>query len=63
MVSMRPYYLPREFSHVIKHTVYVPRRNFAKASMSELLDVIGRFESSAFDAFTVINGCFDNYNP
>ena len=35
--SLRPYYLPREFSHVIVHTVYVPNRGVAKSAATELI--------------------------
>ena len=63
MVSLRTYYLPIEFFHVIAHTVYIPHYNRAKAAMSELLDVIDRSESSAPHASTISNGDFNNCNP
>ena len=59
---LRLYYLRREFSHIVVHTVNVPHRNLAKAAMSELHDVIDGFESSAPDALTIINGYLDNCN-
>ncbi|KAJ8046472.1 hypothetical protein HOLleu_05150 [Holothuria leucospilota] len=59
-VSLRPYYLPREFSHIIIHTVYVPHRSVAKPATLELVDIIDQFESSAPDAFTIINGDFNH---
>ena len=59
-VSLHPHYLPREYSHVIVHTVYVPHRNLAKAAMSELLD---RLESSAPHVLTIINDDFNECNP
>ena len=44
-VNLRPYYLPREFSHVIMSTVYVPNRNVAVPAARELSDVIHDLEA------------------
>ena len=38
-VSMRPYYLPREFSHVIAVTVYIPP-SVAAAAATDLIHTI-----------------------
>ncbi|PIK46347.1 hypothetical protein BSL78_16796 [Apostichopus japonicus] len=46
-VSLRPYYLPREFSHVIVCTVYVPHRSAAKLAALELCDVIHELETAS----------------
>ncbi len=60
VVSIRPYYLPREFSHVINVTVYVPHKKNAKQAEIELFNVIQDIEAQSPDAFTVINGDFNH---
>ncbi|KAJ8049182.1 hypothetical protein HOLleu_01805 [Holothuria leucospilota] len=59
-VSLRPYYLKREFSHVIVHTVYVPNRSVSRPAGLELADIIHEVEAAAPDALTIINGDFNH---
>ena len=59
-VNIRPYYLPREFSHVIVNTVYVPNRNVARPAAQELVNVLHELEASAPDAFILVNGDFNH---
>ncbi|PIK50285.1 hypothetical protein BSL78_12854 [Apostichopus japonicus] len=58
--SLRPYYLPREFSHVIVCTVYVPHRSAAKLAALELCDVIHELETASPDALFIVNGDFNH---
>ena len=47
-VSLRLYYLPREFSHIIYNTIYGPNRNVAKqARYQELCEIIDNIETSS----------------
>ena len=55
-INLRPYYLPREFSHLILLTVYIPHRNVAKAAAQELVNVIHDLETKSPDALFLVNG-------
>lgn len=59
-VSLRPYYLPREFSHVVMSTVYVPHKNVAKEAALELTEVIHDLEQAAPASLMLINGDFNH---
>ena len=59
-VGLRPFYLPREFSHVIHLTVYVPNRNVAKLAAKEICAVIQDLETAHPNAFIVIDGDFNH---
>ena len=59
-VSMRPYYLPREFNQVIYCTVYIPDRSVAKAGAEELCQAIHDIERTAPNAVIIINGDFNH---
>ena len=58
-VSLRPYYLPREFSHIVYNTIYVPNRNVARPAAQELCEIIDNIETSSPDALVLINGDFN----
>ena len=60
-INLRPYYLPREFSHVILLTVYIPHRNVDKPTALELVNVIHDLETKSPDALFLVNGDF-NYS-
>ena len=60
ILSLRPYNLPREFSHVILCTVYVPDRTVDKPAAIEISQVMQDIESSAPDALILINGDFNH---
>lgn len=56
-ISIRPYYLPREFSHILyNYTVYIPDKSIAKPGSEELSAFIHEVEAP--DAFIVVNGDF-----
>ena len=55
-VSLRPYFLPREFSHIIYNTIYVPNRNLAEPAAQKLCEIIDNIETSSPDALVLING-------
>ena len=59
-VSIRPYYLPREFSHVILLTVYIPPSSLAAAAIEELCNEVQNVEASAPNSFICINGDFNH---
>lgn len=59
-VSLRPYYLPREFSHVVCSTIYIPNRSVAKQGANELCSAIHDIERSNPDALVIINGDFNH---
>ncbi|KAK7483337.1 hypothetical protein BaRGS_00025397 [Batillaria attramentaria] len=59
-VSCRPYYLPREFSHVLVTVVYVPPSANARAAADTIASHVNDLETSAPDAFKVITGDFNH---
>ncbi|KAJ8046645.1 hypothetical protein HOLleu_05396 [Holothuria leucospilota] len=59
-VGLRPYYLPREFSHVIHLTVYVPNRNVAKDTAVELCSTLQDLEIAHPNSFIVVDGDFNH---
>ncbi|PIK33982.1 hypothetical protein BSL78_29199 [Apostichopus japonicus] len=59
-VSVRPFYLPREFSHVLVCSVYIPDKSVAKAGSAELIKAIQDLEAKAPDALIVVNGDFNH---
>ena len=61
-MNLRLYNLPREFSHVIMSTVYVPDRNVAIPAARQLVDVIHDFEAKAPDALMLVNGGFNHFS-
>ncbi|KAG1655027.1 hypothetical protein GQR58_024747 [Nymphon striatum] len=61
-VSIRPYYLPREFSHIVMMTIYIPHQRVATQAAVELCQAIQHIESSAPNAFICINGDFNHCN-
>ena len=50
-VSVRPYYIPREFSHVLITTVYVPPSANAKDAANAISSHVIDLETSAPDDF------------
>lgn len=59
-VSVRPYYIPREFSHVVVMAIYVPHRTLAKEAVEEIQAAVHRVESASPDAFVVMSGDFNH---
>ena len=60
IMGLRPYYLPREFSHVILTTIYVPNNTVANKEALEISEALRNYESSAQDALFLINGDFNH---
>ena len=58
LIGFRPYYIPREFSHVILTTIYVPNNNVANKAALEINVALRNYESSALDALFPINRDF-----
>ncbi|KAI3356408.1 hypothetical protein L3Q82_017216 [Scortum barcoo] len=59
-VSLRPYYLPREFSHVITVCVYIPPRADAATSCEKIHSVTARLQTQHPEAFMIISGDFNH---
>uniref|UniRef100_A0A8C6M681 Reverse transcriptase domain-containing protein n=1 Tax=Nothobranchius furzeri TaxID=105023 RepID=A0A8C6M681_NOTFU len=59
-VSMRPYYLPREFTHVIVIAVYVPPSAGTEAACEVLHTVTSRLQTQHPQALFLISGDFNH---
>ncbi|XP_078000927.1 uncharacterized protein LOC144453491 [Glandiceps talaboti] len=62
-LSLRPYYLPREFTQVLLTTVYVPPSANANSAVDEISNIIHDLDTSPSsdpDAIHVINGDFNH---
>ncbi|KAJ8047182.1 hypothetical protein HOLleu_06113 [Holothuria leucospilota] len=59
-VSIRPYYLPREFSHIFHCTIYIPNQHAAQAGNEELSVAIHELQVESPDAFFIVNGDFNH---
>ncbi|XP_042070768.1 voltage-dependent N-type calcium channel subunit alpha-1B [Haplochromis burtoni] len=59
-VGLRPYYLPREFSHVILVAVYVPPSANPTAACDTIHSAIARLQTQHPSAFIVISGDFNH---
>ena len=55
-MRLRPYYIPREFSHVILITISVPNNTVANKVALEVSEALRNYESSAPDALFLFNG-------
>ena len=60
IIGLRSYYIPREFSHVIPTTTYVPNNSVANKAALEISEALRNCESSAPDSLFLINGEFNN---
>ncbi|KAI3367289.1 hypothetical protein L3Q82_008332 [Scortum barcoo] len=59
-VSIRPYYLPREFSHVIAITTYIPPSANADAACELLHSVVAQLQTEHPQAFLLITRDFNH---
>lgn len=59
-VSLRPYYMPREFSHAIVLCVYVPPRALPDVACDIIHSAIARLQTQHTDAFFAISGDFNH---
>ena len=59
-VSIRPYYLPREFSHVIVMAVYIPPSANAAAACKLLHTVVSQLQTWHPQSFLLISGDFNH---
>ncbi|KAI3355093.1 hypothetical protein L3Q82_017866 [Scortum barcoo] len=63
-VSMRPYYLPREFTHALRMVVvYIPPSANADAACDVLLSAVSRLQTQHPDALLLISGDFNHASP
>uniref|UniRef100_A0A665T724 Reverse transcriptase domain-containing protein n=1 Tax=Echeneis naucrates TaxID=173247 RepID=A0A665T724_ECHNA len=59
-VSLRPYYIPREFSHVIALCVYIPPSADAAVACEKIHTVTARLQTQHPEAFIIISGDFNH---
>ena len=59
-VSLRPYYLPREFSHVIALCVYIPPSADAATACEKIHTVTARLQTQHPEALVIISGDFNH---
>ena len=59
-VSLRPFYTPREFSHVIIVCVYVPPSAAADTACDVIHTTVARLQTQNTDAFLAISGDFNH---
>lgn len=59
-VGLRPYYLPREFSHMIVICVYIPPRADAAAACKRIQVVTAKLQTRHPEEFMVISGDFNH---
>ena len=59
-VGMRPYYVPREFSHIITIVVYIPPKATAEVSCEVLHDLVAKIQTKHPEAFLIRSGDFNN---
>ena len=59
-VSLRPYYLLREFSHVITVCVYIPPRADAATACEKIHSVTARLQTKHPETFMIISGDFNH---
>ncbi|XP_062272351.1 uncharacterized protein LOC133978042 [Scomber scombrus] len=59
-VSLRPYYLPREFTNAIIVCVYIQRRAKAENACDVIHSTIARLQAQHPDAFIAISGDFNH---
>ena len=59
-VSLQPYYLPREFSHVITVCVYIPPSADAATARENIHSVTARLQTQHPEAFMIISGEFNH---
>ena len=59
-VSLRPFYLPREFPKVITNIVYIPDKSNAADALAELTDVLNSQLTSSPDSVIITTGDFNH---
>ena len=62
IMGFHSHYIPREYSHVILTTIYVPNTTVANKAALEISEALINYESSAPDALLLINGDFNHCN-
>ena len=58
-VSAYPYYLPREFSHAIVVTLYVPPSTCAKEAAERIVDHVHDLDIRSPDAINIVTSDFE----
>ena len=55
-ISMRPYYIPREYSHVLLFVVYIPPSANAEVACDVIHNVIARFQTESLCVHSSVRG-------
>jgi hypothetical protein len=61
-VGLRPYYLPREFSHVVLCVVYIPPSANEKAATESVYRTLSNQQARSPDALFLVTGDFNHCN-
>lgn len=59
-VSLRPYYLPRELTHVLSVCVYIPPKANVETAVEMVQTTVAELQSRHPDALVVISGDFNH---
>ena len=59
-VSLRPFYLPREFNKVVLNTVYIPPDAHPSTALELIYDVINEQLTSSPDSILLLTGDFNH---
>lgn len=59
-LSLRPYYLPREFGHVITLCVYIPPSADAATAHEKIHTVTAKLQTQHPEAFIIISGDYNH---
>ena len=60
IIELRPYYIPRKFSHLILTTICVPNNTVINKAALEISEAHRKYESSVPDSLFLINGDFNH---
>ena len=61
-LSIRPYYLPREFNRIIINIVYIPETSYGPKAVPILTDMLYKLYNEHPDAFIITTGDFNRSN-
>lgn len=59
-MSLKPFYLPREYTNIVVTVTYIPSSANANNAQNVLCDVITRYENKYPDAVSIITGDFNH---
>lgn len=59
-VGLRPFYVPREFSHIVAIIVYIPPQAVTAVACDDIHETVARIQTQHPSAFITIMGDFNN---